>query len=321
MIQIAVFSQELDIHALAIAAALNKRHGVRAHLFATDTMAQRGGFRWSSHGAHSSLKNSDGDWVDLCEQSVIWWRRVNQPQKLLADLPECEVKDFINNEWRSSLVGLVHEAFHGVWVNTPSNDAIAGNKLFQLRVARECGFQVPNTLITQDFDTVMAFRELVGGPIIAKKLMGTQHAPLATVDVDFDLLTPESVALCPAIYQERIESNTHLRVNCFGDRVLCLQIHSQCMDWRRDMAGPFLNHKLSADTTSRLSEMLRRLGLEMGIFDFIVRPDGSLVWLELNTQGQFLFGEGKSQVDLTNPFCDFLIERAADGRHLNCDLR
>jgi hypothetical protein len=54
----------------------------------------------------------------------------------------------------------------------------------------------------------------------------------------------------------------------------------------------------------------RRLDLEMGVFDFICRPDGSLVWLELNTQRQFLFGEGKAQFDIVNSFCDFLFDRA-----------
>ena len=178
-------------------------------------------------------------------------------------------------------------------------------------MGQECGFRVPRTLITQDFQTLQRFRESINGPLIAKKLMGTRYSPLATVEIDWSNLTPQSVSLCPAIYQEKIESSTHLRVNCFGDRVYCLLIESQCMDWRRDMEGPFTPYLLENEVCDRLKLILKRLGLEMGIFDLILLPDGQLVWLELNTQGQFLFGEGKAQYDLTNPFCDFLIETAA----------
>jgi hypothetical protein len=308
--RIAIFSQALDIHALAILSALQQRDGIESRLIATDALVSHGGLRWSLQAGVAQLRSYDGSWIDVAQQNAIWWRRVNQPQKAVENVAEGEIKDFINNEWRSSLIGITHDAFRGVWVNVPSNDALAGNKLSQLRIAEECGFRVPRTLITQDIEDVVEFSRLIGGPIIAKKLMGTRYAPLATVEIDCNKLTAQSVALCPAIYQERIDSTTHLRVNCFGERHHSFLIESRCMDWRRDMEGPFVPYKLDDSTSARLMSILRRLNLEMGVFDFILLADGSLVWLELNTQGQFLFNEGKAGYDLTTPFCDFLIDCA-----------
>jgi hypothetical protein len=54
------------------------------------------------------------------------------------------------------------------------------------------------------------------------------------------------------------------------------------------------------------------LNLRMGIFDLKVSDDGP-VWLEVNPQGQFLFLEGITGVDLTTLFAKFLAESAAKG--------
>ena len=50
----------------------------------------------------------------------------------------------------------------------------------------------------------------------------------------------------------------------------------------------------------------------MGVADLKLTPEGHPVWLELNPQGQFLFIEGMTRMDLTGPFCDFLREEAAN---------
>ena len=41
--------------------------------------------------------------------------------------------------------------------------------------------------------------------------------------------------------------------------------------------------------------MVRALGLRMGILDLKLGPDGELVWLEINPQGQFTFLEGDGE--------------------------
>ncbi|MCB1514181.1 MAG: hypothetical protein KDJ18_05105 [Hyphomicrobiaceae bacterium] len=309
MPNIAIFSQEHDIHALAIAHALRQRQDVSAHLIATDALAESGGIRWHENNqAPSELRTVEGKWIDLRAQDVIWWRRVNQPQKLVESLPEGELKDFVNNEWRTAIFGIAHSSFKGIWVNKPTNDAIAGNKLIQLQAAKEQGFAVPRTLVSQDFDAVKTFLSSIGGHGIAKKLMGTRHAPLATVHINERELDRRGVTLCPAIYQEKVKAKKHLRVNCFGHQIHTISIDSPIMDWRRDMSVSFSPYALAPEIRSKLLSMLRRLGLEMGVFDMILTDKGETIWLELNTQGQFLFGEGLAKHDLTNPFCDFLID-------------
>jgi hypothetical protein len=63
-------------------------------------------------------------------------------------------------------------------------------------------------------------------------------------------------------------------------------------------------------TKHRLGRVLEILGLKMGVVDLKVDPTGEPVWLELNPQGQFLFVEGLTGLDLTGAFSEFLHDEA-----------
>jgi hypothetical protein len=64
--------------------------------------------------------------------------------------------------------------------------------------------------------------------------------------------------------------------------------------------------RLEAAVERQLSDVLERLRLRMGVADLKITPAGDPVWLELNPQGQFLFLEGLTVLDLTGAFADFL---------------
>jgi len=48
----------------------------------------------------------------------------------------------------------------------------------------------------------------------------------------------------------------------------------------------------------------------MGIVDLKFAPDAELVWFEINPQGQFLFVQGLTDLDLASAFTDFLYKEA-----------
>jgi hypothetical protein len=317
MKRIAIFSLESDLHAHAILHKLRRRDDVVCHFVATDALVERGGLRWRQRDRRAAqLLSYEGDWFDVAELDVVWWRRVNQPQKQLAWSADEATRDFVNNEWRSALAGLMHDGFHGRWINHPSRDVLAGNKLYQLNVAASVGLRVPRTLVSQDPDVVRDFCAKCDGRVVAKKLLGTASRPLATVAVTLgELSDDESIRVCPAIYQEVIDGTRHIRANCFGDTVHSILIESSVLDWRRDLSVPFSAVDLDEEMNGRLLELLASLGLRMGIMDLMLDSRGEAVWLELNTQGQFLFGEALSGRDLSTAFADFLVSEATAEQH------
>ena len=162
----------------------------------------------------------DDTLVDVASLSAIGWRRVNQPQSdITADTTPAE-HALISNEWRGFIAGAVPDVFRGAWINEPSRDGAAGNKIIQLRAAVEAGFTIPRTLVSSQPEHGLDFCRQIDGPIIAKKLVGAPPAPLATDVVDQEELADRrsSSAACQTIDQERVPGRRHLRINGFGTR-------------------------------------------------------------------------------------------------------
>lgn len=111
-----------------------------------------------------------------------------------------------------------------------------------------------------------------------------------------------------------IGSAHNLRIHCFGDIVRAVELNSKRLDWRFDLNIPMNEVDLAAQTKDQLRAVLDMLSLRMGIFDFKITPDGELVWLEVNPQGQYLFIEALTGVPLTDEIATFLRNEAVVGR-------
>lgn len=317
MYNIAIFSLELDLHAYAIMDNLRKVHNVKCHFVATNAMVEKGGLNWRCGETNlGAMKSYEGEWFQIEDLDLIWWRRVNQPQ-LETELIQDDIsREIVTNEWKSSILGIVLDKFRGVWINKPHTDLYAGNKLYHLNKAKSVGLKVPETLISQNYEEIINFCDEMGGIIVVKKLLGTSLKPLVTLELSkTDLLqAKDSIGLCPAIYQEKIEGDKHIRANCFGDEVYAILIEANRLDWRRDLSVPFSYYELDKEVNKKLQTLLKELDLQMGIMDLKFNEKGEIVWLEVNTQGQFLFGEALSGFDLTNSFSTFLLKCINENR-------
>jgi hypothetical protein len=310
---VGIFSLAQDLHAYAVAQAVRET-GATSHVFATDDLAASSGASWwGPPSPRAVLSTTDGALVDVASLSVIWWRRVNQSQTRLPDGTTDTESALISNEWRAFTTGAVRDVFTGAWVNDPDRDALAGNKLVQLRAATAAGFDVPPTLVSSVPDDVVRFTDRMGGAVIAKKLVGAPPAPLATVVVTAEDLVAHrsSIAACPTMYQQVVPGRRHLRINCFGESVHAFLIESDLLDWRRDLTVPFVPYDLDEHVQDALRRTLAVLGLRMAVMDAKLTDDDRLVWLELNVQGQFLFCEALTGVPLSAYAARFLVDEAA----------
>jgi hypothetical protein len=110
----------------------------------------------------------------------------------------------------------------------------------------------------------------------------------------------------------------HIRVQCFGDATYSVVIESQDLDWRANLDVPLTANELAEDVKRRLRNVMGLLGLKMGVVDLKLTPEGEPVWFEVNPQGQFLFVEGLSGLDLTSAFTDFLYLEARRAAKRTC---
>jgi hypothetical protein len=126
-----------------------------------------------------------------------------------------------------------------------------------------------------------------------------------------DLPAPQSLQLCPGIFQHFIHKRCELRVNVFGGTIIAAQITDQHeIDWRLNYNSMFCApFDMPPDVRQKVVALMLELGLTMGAIDMILTPGGEYVFLEINEQGQFLWLEEKNpEISLLEPFVSFLVE-------------
>lgn len=234
----------------------------------------------------------------------IWYRRPNRLNSPIKDpiqrkYAEMEMNQFLEGLW-SATIG---EVF---WLSNPVHLERARKKVLQLKIARELGFTIPRTIITNDPEQVTGFFESCDERIIFKAI---HHEMLDYKDTSFNIQTTligrEHLAQLglvkkqPSLFQEFIDKEYELRVTVVGDEIFPVKIDSQeysetAVDWRNPDFIQKLRYtpvSLPKDIVDRCHSMLKMLGLEFGAFDFAVDKHDICYFLEVNPNGQWYWLE------------------------------
>ncbi|HEX3552569.1 MAG TPA: hypothetical protein VIA62_05020 [Thermoanaerobaculia bacterium] len=321
MTSVLILTEPMDFHAFAVAEAL-RRKGVDAVLWhGTDfpgrqrasVWVDESGFDLEISGAEIALRQPRFD--------TVWNRRPTDPVLPGHLHPADRVpagrdcQHFVWALWHL----IAPDAF---WVNPLSPVASAILKPYQLRLAREIGLEIPPTLCSNDPERIVEFLRAHEGETLYKSFHAGSWktedglAILYTSPVTEDDL-PEDAALqaAPGIFQVRIPKDHELRVTFLGAQAVAARLHTQANpetreDWRRSASLEVEPAALPEAVARQCRELMARLGLVFGCFDFIVTPEGRHVFLEVNPMGQFLFLERLCpEIPLLDRFCDFLIAR------------
>lgn len=256
----------------------------------------------ASKGIFRALLVLEDKTLDLSTVTSVWYRRP-EPPGIHAAVVDAEAREVAIAESRSTVRGLwaaLHDAF---WMSWPMNIRRADQKLLQLRLASDLGFDIPRTLITQSpeqarefvtrFDAIVKTISgvcLDGSPPRAIYTNEVQHAHLSQLG---------QVRVCPTLFQEKITKAVELRVTVVLDKVFAAEMHTHvdpeaAVDWRRKgpLGIPHCASSLPPEVETRCVLLVRRLGLTFGAIDLIRTPDNRFVFLEINPAGQFAWIEG-----------------------------
>lgn len=241
----------------------------------------------------------DGDGV-----RAVWLRRVLPA--VLDDELDPAFRAGCVNESMAALLGFLDGFRDRRMVNPLVADRAAGNKLRQLRVARELGLGIPRTLVTNDPAEVVAFHEALGGRMITKMLTPlTQSMSGGTAFVHTSVVRPEDLEDLdglrhgPMVFQEHVDKAYELRVavvatpggggRCFAGAIDASRSDAGQVDWRK--AAPaqagWRPGPLPDDVATQLLALVAALDLVYGAVDLIVTPEGHHVFLEVNPAGEW----------------------------------
>lgn len=307
----AIVSHDGDLHALMVCDQL-RRSGGECSVIASDALTGTDGMTWylDAEDGAAVMRNVDGHEVEVRDLDLVWWRRM--PRGFSPDnwgqVPGA-VEIFAARNVRNAILGAFLNDFAGIWLDHPEAMQRADNKLTQLRAASAAGLRVPRTLVSQNPERIREFAASLGGQMIVKTVSGVLGIPSLTGKVTSEHLEDDGpLRACPAIYQELIPGRRHLRVHCFGRDVHAVLLESDLLDWRHPMDAEVAPYTLAPALQQTLLNLLRQLGLQMGIFDLKLTGEDEPVWLELNPQGQFLFIEALGGGNLVDPFVSFVQE-------------
>lgn len=199
-----------------------------------------------------------------------------------------------------------------LWLSAPRRIQWADRKLVQLQTASRLGFTIPETLISNDWDQVLAFQEHLGSDLIVKMfrgVIGDQNKVKAMYTTVLDrnriLEFRRHTISFPGMFQPFLAKAREWRVTLVGDQVFAGAIYAgeeAKNDWRQlqqTAAVAFRRETFDEQTGDLCRTYLQEFGLGIGSFDFVERPDGTLVFLECNPSGQFGFLEELLQLPIS----------------------
>jgi glutathione synthase/RimK-type ligase-like ATP-grasp enzyme len=300
-----------DLHAIAIQGRVREFGYQDCHIVECDRLAQGDNVFYAIglDADRDRVKTSEGIDISISQAELIWLRRLRANQVLARPLTQEEGYEIVNNDCRGALSGLLATKFRGKWISHPDATFRASDKIFQLQVAQQCGFRIPKTIIAQSRTEVTNFFERCGRKIIVKTVVGVNEPFLETREISCPTdFSEESYSASPAIYQEYITGSEHLRLLSMKQKSLCGIVRTDTLDWRSNLNVDIGASPVTDDVHSRVRTVIETLGLEMGVVDIKITPNGELVWLEVNPQGQFIFLEPITGIKFIDEFSQYLIQ-------------
>jgi glutathione synthase/RimK-type ligase-like ATP-grasp enzyme len=320
-----------DVHAAVVSCELRSRGHHVSMMYGEDYPSQQGAsIRVKKTDGHGDAVDRDNR-IELGHFDVVWNRR-----RIAFSLPDTTHPDdrkFAINELRAFTNSLWNQISPAAfWVN-PLLEAIRANqKPYQLATAKLCGFDIPETLFSNDPDEIRHFLKQYG-KVVYKSFMpafwdteNSFKSLLATLIDDRAIADDMAVKACPGIYQQYIKPACEVRVTVFGVNMYALKhtisSASRSVDSRAGHLDGFVSetYDIPDDLRQKILELMARMNIRFGCLDILVQENGRYVFLEINEAGQFLWLEElQPSIPMLASFCSYL-ERSSDRyAHSNTD--
>lgn len=263
------------------------------------------------------------------EVKSVWWRRPKgkahpSTNDALQKYIEVESEVFIG-----SLFNLLGPDVR--WVSDPDKTRLVNRKPLQLEIAKQIGFRIPKTLISNDPESVTMFlNDNQDTPIIMKPV-GTSFVRLSDDPVDSDrknlaiftkivdkdllLRNIQRIRNCPVIFQEAAMQEFDIRVTVVGQKVFAVKItHDENhgadetnLDWRHHKLNRiYERYQFPVELEEKCIEIVNRLGLNFGAIDMCFSEEKGHIFLEINPQGQWVPSEILAGHPISSTLAKFL---------------
>jgi glutathione synthase/RimK-type ligase-like ATP-grasp enzyme len=317
-----------DVHAAVVSSELRSRGHRVSIIYGEDYPSNQGASirvkRAYNHGDAVDLDSRiEHGHLELGHFDVVWNRRriaFSLPGTMHPDdrkFATHELRAFTNSLWN-------HISPAAFWVNPLPEAVRANQKPYQLATAKLCGFDIPETLFSNDPNEIRHFLKQYG-KVVYKSFMpafweteNSFKSLLATLIDDRAVSDDMALKACPGIYQQYIKPACEVRVTVFGVNMYALKhtisSASKSVDSRAGHLDGFQSEtcEIPSDLRQKILDLMARMGIRFGCLDILVLESGHYVFLEINEAGQFLWLEElQPSIPMLDSFCGYL-EHSSD---------
>lgn len=195
------------------------------------------------------------------------------------------------------------------------------NKLHTLTTAAKIGLKIPETIVTNNRDELIEFKNKVG-PIVCKSVQNVvafmyddkPHINYTSEVSDKDILEFPDI-FYTSLFQQKLEKIFEIRSFYLGGEIYSMAILSQLdpqtsIDFRNyNMTKPnrTVPFKLPTQVESKLIELMTALSQQTGSIDMVVTDEKEFVLLEVNPVGQYGMVSYPCNYDLNVKMAEYLV--------------
>jgi len=260
-----------------------------------------------------------GKTIDSENVHTVVYRR---PKKITTEhIEDKYTQEFILKQFNAFLKGFyfcTHDS--ALWINPLPSLHRAKIKFQQLKLAKELKFNTPNTMVSNKKDNVIDFIE--NNNTVCMKSLDTPSFvtdnyiyPLYTkiVEKTYVMNHLDNIEVSPILLQEYIEKKYDIRVVIIGKKLFSFEIHSQenndsIVDFRVAILDiVYKEHILPKEIEDKIFTFVKKQKLYYSSMDLVLTPNDEYYFIENNPNGQWLWLELETDIDITSHYCNFLI--------------
>jgi ATP-GRASP peptide maturase of grasp-with-spasm system len=262
--------------------------------------------------------------MKISDFTAIWYRRSHLSLKKDENVKfsECIISKSINFQLDCEKK-ILEEFFLTELKKRSLNSQIDNdlNKLSVLKLCEKLKIKTPNTILTTQKKSLLAFKEK-HGKVITKNFTPGMFIKnnefrlgSGTILVTDEMIDELPNTFYPMLFQSLVDKAFELRVfyingECYSSAIFSQNDERTRIDFRNynfekpNRTPPFL---LPNDISVKLTLLMEKLDINSGSIDLIITTDGDVVFLEINPVGQFFQVSYPCSYYLEKKVAEFLI--------------
>ena len=316
-----IITNEADIHPNPVIDILNKQ---RLPFFRLNTDKILTDYdilyRITNEETYFEIKYKQYDKSITSKQiSCVWERRPMEPLATFDHYDDEKIKMVILEEADGFVKFFRYSLSNVFWLGHPIIERQAGSKILQKIVAKDIGFRIPDTVFSNIFSSTNIYKnkdvaikpisafdiETNGGSIVFYTRKKSYNELVNIGESSFR----NNINFL----EEYIEKDYELRITVVKDTCFSAKIDSQrlkkeegAIDWRQgyDYGITFRKTEVSRKIEKQCLSFLKYFGLNFGSFDFIVDKEGNYIFLECNTNGQWMWLEEEAKLPISKKIAE-----------------